>query len=93
MELDDCLTLHLTVGRPPLVRLGETGLQPMDEDLPVMTWKSINLLLSPVVEPERWEEIERVGEGEMVLVRGGGGRPVTLSIFRNSSAWSAVVRF
>lgn len=93
MVLDDALTLHLAIGRPPMVRIAEAGLQPLDENLPTLTWRSISLMLSTVVEPERWEDIERVGEGEVVLLRGGSGTPVTLSLFRNSSAWSAVVRF
>ncbi|MCC5874600.1 MAG: hypothetical protein JJU11_00135 [Candidatus Sumerlaeia bacterium] len=91
--LDDALTLHLAVGRPPMVRIADAGLRPLDENLPVMTWRTINLMLSTVVEPERWEEIERVGEGEIALIPGGNGAPVTLSMFRNSTAWSVVVRF
>jgi hypothetical protein len=48
------------------------------------------VLLSGVIEPERWDVIEANGDGEMVLAR-GGGRPITLNVFRNSESWSAVV--
>lgn len=93
MEVDSVRTLHLTVGRPPMVRMGDRGLHPLEDDGEPMTWKTIQLILSTVVEPEHWADIERVGEGEVTLARGGSGRPITLTIFRNSEAWSAVVHF
>ena len=90
-EMDDALTIHLAVGRPPLVRIAERGLQPLGEDLPVMTWKSIQQLLSLAVEPERWMTIEAMGEGEVPLTPPGTGSPLRLVLFRNSEAWSAVI--
>ena len=90
-RVDDALTLHLTVGRPPMVRVAEQGLRPLDDSHPILTGRSVSLLLSPVVEPEAWERIERVGEGEVVLTPPGSGRAMMLTLFRNSEAWSVVV--
>ncbi len=90
LRIEGARTLHLAVGKPPLVRVSEEGLRPLRDELPPVTWKSVMVLLSGVIEPERWDVIEANGDGEMVLAR-GGGRPITLNVFRNSESWSAVV--
>lgn len=91
-EIDGARTLHLSAGKPPMVRIAEEGLRPLREDLPILTSAMIVIMLSPVVEPENWSRIEQLGEGEMLLSR-GPGRRVTLTLFRSSEAWSAVVHF
>jgi Tfp pilus assembly pilus retraction ATPase PilT len=88
--LDGARTLHLVVGRPPMVRIAEEGLRPLDPSLPVLTYKQIQLMLSTAVEPERWNQLEQTGDGEVRLLV-GSGRPITLTLFRNSDSWSAVV--
>jgi Tfp pilus assembly pilus retraction ATPase PilT len=90
MATPDATALHLTVGRPPMIRIAEQGIRPLDEQLPVMTYRSIQYLLGFVVDPDRWQHIEAMGEGEITLVPPGDGRPVVLTIFRSSEAWSAV---
>ncbi len=90
-ELGGALKIHLTVGRPPMVRLENQGIRPLGKNHPVLTWKSIQVMLSMVVEPERWEHLEKVGEGEIRLAAAGPGRPITMTVFRNSEAWSAVI--
>lgn len=92
MELDDVRTLHLTIGRPPVVRLADRDLQPLREGLPELTLNSLQAMLGGVVEPERWDALERTGEGEIVL-SSGSGRPISLVLFRSSEAWSAVIHF
>ncbi|MCC6548040.1 hypothetical protein IT570_12815 [Candidatus Sumerlaeota bacterium] len=89
--IDGARALHLAVGRPPLVRVQEEGLRPLRETLPPIDAKSIIVLLCGVIDPERWDAIESVGDGEMILSRGLAGRPITLNVFRNSESWSAVV--
>lgn len=88
--LEGVQAMHLAIGKPPMVRLAGEGLQPLGEDLPVVTWKSIQLMMASVVEPEAWARLEQVGEGEFSLSR-GAGRPIRLVLFRNSEFWSAVV--
>lgn len=73
-----------------MVRVADEGLRPLDESLPIVTFQPMILMLSTVVEPERWESLERAGEGEISLMR-GPGRGLTLTVFRASEAWSAVV--
>ncbi len=89
LALPDSTRLHLTVGRPPLVRIAEKGLQPLEE-FPVQTWKSIQYMLAAVVDPERWEEIEQVGEGQITFQR-DTGKSLKLVLFRSMEAWSVVV--
>jgi hypothetical protein len=92
LAIEDARTMHLAVGRPPLVRVGEEGLRPIDESHPVLTHKTISLMLSLLVEPERWDWLENCGEGELTLAR-GIGRPITANVFRTSGSWSVVVHF
>ncbi len=84
--------LHLTVGKPPMVRLAgpDQELQPLTDKIKYLTWKDILFLLQTSVVPEKWEEFERVGEGELVL-SDSMTRPIRLVMFRNSDAWSVVV--
>lgn len=89
MEIDGATKLHLTVGRPPMVR-GPEGLRPLNDEYRVLTWKSIATILTLVVDPEKWDQFDQVGEGEVRLTH-GTGKPITLTVFRSSEAWSAVV--
>ncbi|CAN5190442.1 hypothetical protein BH09SUM1_BH09SUM1_06980 [soil metagenome] len=89
--MDGAQALHLAIGRPPLVRIAEEGLHPLPGDFADITMKTMQLMLSTAVEPERWDFIEAVGEGEVVLSR-AAGRPIVMNLFRNSGAWSAVIR-
>ncbi len=88
-SLEGVHTLHLAVGRPPMARMPSGELQPIDPSYQVLTYKTVALLLSLVIEPEKWEAFERVGEGEVRLTN--GGLSIRLNVFRNSEAWSAVV--
>ncbi len=90
-ELDGATRIHLSIGRPPMVRLADRSLRPLDEEMPALTFQTMQLMLARVVEPERWGQLERTGEGEMRLAGGGGGRPISLALFRSSEAWSAVI--
>lgn len=90
LAVDGARAIHLSVGRPPLVRVGDEGLRPLDDAHQVLTWKDITVLLSYVVEPEQWDGFEAIGDGE-VRVLGGIGRSIRVNIFRSSEAWSAVV--
>lgn len=90
LSVDDSTALHLAVGRPPMVRVGDEGLRPLDENAPPLTWKAIQLMLSLVVDPERWDSLEQVGEGEVHLGN-QSGRRFRMNLFRSSGAWSVVV--
>lgn len=92
LDRGDVKTIHLTPERPPMWRLPAEGLRPMDEDAEPLTWEAIQVMLSMVIEPERWEQFERVGEGEISLT-GSSGRRIMLSVFRTHGHWSAVVHF
>lgn len=90
-EVGDVLALHIAVGRPPMIRIAEKGIHPLPGSHGILTFRSIQVMLSAVVEPELWDQFERTGEGEIALAGPGSGRPITLTLFRNSEAWSAVV--
>lgn len=83
-------TLHLSVGAPPLVRVTGEDLQPLRQDLPRLTAKAMQVLLSYAVEPDDWERLEAMGEGE-VRLGAGAGRPLRVTLFRSAGAWSAVI--
>lgn len=89
--IDGARSLHLAVGRPPLVRVPEEGLRELRPDLPIIDRNSIIVLLCGVIDPERWDAIEAIGDGEILLSRSLAGSPITLNVFRNSESWSAVV--
>ncbi len=89
-DVPDARTIMLSVGKPPMVRVGEEGFRPLDEEYPVVTWKSVTVLLSSAVEPEKWDALENAGEGE-VRMESGEGRQYRVSVFKNSDSWSAVV--
>ncbi len=91
LDLDGATRIHLSIGRPPMVRLADRSLRPLDETMPPLTYQTVQFMLSQVVEPERWEGFERTGEGEIQLAEGGGGRRISLALFRSSEAWSAVI--
>jgi Tfp pilus assembly pilus retraction ATPase PilT len=88
---DGCSKVHLTVGRPPMVRIAGEGLGLVHEEYPVMTFRTIQYMLCGVVEPELWDRFEQMGEGELHLTEGGLGKMITLTVFRSSEAWSAVI--
>lgn len=90
LSIEGSSALHLVVGRPPMVRVGDEGLRPLDHDAPLLTWKSIQLMLSLVVEPERWDSLEQFGEGEIHLGN-QTGRRFRMNLYRSSGAWSVVV--
>jgi len=83
-------TLHLAVGKPPLVRIEGEGLRPIHESDPPLTNRDLQIILDRIVDPDHWNRLESMGEGDLSLV-GGTGRPIRLSLFRNTGAWSAVV--
>ena len=87
---DGARTLHLTVGAVPLLRQGDADLQPLREDLPRLTMRAMQVLLSYAVDPDQWERLEAMGEGEVRLAN-GSGRPLRMTVFRSAGAWSAVV--
>lgn len=93
MDCDDVTALHLLVGRPPMIRIAGKGIHPLPGSFPVLTFQTIQVMLCTVVEPELWDQFERTGEGEIPLTPPAGGRPITLTLFRSSEAWSAVVHF
>lgn len=90
LSLEGASKIHLAAGRPPLVRIDGMGLQPFPQEKPVLTWETIQLMLSLVVEPERWDQLEKDGEGEIRLST-GSGRPIAMALFRSAGAWSAVI--
>jgi hypothetical protein len=87
---DGTRTLLVAVGKPPMVRIAEEGLQPLDESMPAVTHTDVSRMLSVSVEPEQWYRLEQVGDGEFVLAR-GVGRPIVLTVFRASESWTLVV--
>lgn len=82
-------TVHFVPGRPPMVRPIEGDLRPLQENLAEVTPANLMRELSTLVEPERWDALERTGEGE-VVVRLPGERPVKLSLYRSQGQWAAV---
>ncbi|MBI1291318.1 hypothetical protein GC173_08750 [bacterium] len=88
--VDGVRTLILTVGKPPMVRIADEGLVPLDESAPVLTHQDMARLLSVNVEPEQWHRLEQVGDHELVLSR-GTGRRIVLTVFRASDSWTMVV--
>jgi Tfp pilus assembly pilus retraction ATPase PilT len=90
-ENDGAQSIHLNPGRPPMVRIQDTGLRPLSDTFEPLGYRDIILMLQMVVEPERWDDMERTGQGEVLLTPSGSGRPVSLSVFRTTETWAAVV--
>lgn len=83
-------TLHLAAGAPPLVRMPEAPLSPMEAFPDHLTADGIEVLLRAVVDPRRWELLEREGDGEVTIA--DGARPFRVALFLSQGRWAAVVR-
>lgn len=89
-RIDGARALHLAIGRPPTVRTADRALVPL-EGVPSVGWREMLALLQRVVDPERWDSLESMGEGELTLAPPGNAPPITLTLYRSSEAWQAVV--
>jgi Tfp pilus assembly pilus retraction ATPase PilT len=83
-------TLHLAPGAPPLVRLPESPLSPIEAFPEHLTADSLEAMLRAVVDPQQWELLEREGDGEVTIA--DGGRPFRVALFLSQGRWAAVVR-
>lgn len=86
----DARKLHFSANRPVLARIREGELTPLEDDAPPLERRQVLGMLARVVDPERWEQFERTGEGEVTLAR-EGGRRVRIVLFRGQGEWNAVV--
>lgn len=82
--------LHLVPGSPPKIRSAGGEMSFLHEDAPPLAAAQIMGMLCRVVDPDRWQQLEDMGEGEVAL-SGDGGRRLILAVYRSREAWGAVV--
>lgn len=84
-------TIHLHPGAQPLIRLPIGDLQPLGPDDPELDARMIMSILVRVVDPDRWDQLDQTGQGEITLNPAAIGRPIRISLYRAREQWSAVV--
>lgn len=82
--------IHLTLNSPPMMRLADRSIAPAGGGFAPITVERLMRELSVLVEPEKWDELEQQGEGEVSLLSTYGA-PLKLSLYRVGGNWSAVV--
>ena len=84
-------TIHFHPGVQPCVRLAAEGLQPLGPDDPELDARAIMNILVRVIDPDRWDQLDQTGQGEITLNPAAIGRPIRISVYRAREQWCAVV--
>ncbi|MCY3023524.1 MAG: PilT/PilU family type 4a pilus ATPase [Planctomycetota bacterium] len=82
--------LHLAEGQPPWLRKhGHLAALPNE---PALAHDGLAALLREIAPPQRWERIERTGDGTFAYAPDGHTR-FRVNCYRQASGWGAVCRF